>query len=93
MEKLFISRQSRHSDFNVSVMLVRFPICFLIWRVNNYVSRQGKGLNSKNESTQRNCCYLLCYNNIESFYFVSYVYFLTAKNLIFQIKKFSVVGR
>ena len=27
-----------------------FPICTLIWRVNNYVSRQRKTLNRKNKS-------------------------------------------
>ena len=52
MEKLFISRQSRHSVFDVSIMLVLFPICTLIWRVNNYVSRQGEGINRRNESTK-----------------------------------------
>ena len=30
---------------------VRFSTCSLIWRVNNYVSRQGKGLTGRNEST------------------------------------------
>ena len=52
MEKLFISRQSRHSVFDVSTMLVLFPICTLIWRVNIYVSRQGEGINRRNESTK-----------------------------------------
>ena len=28
-----------------------FPICTLIWCVNNFVSRQGKGVNRRNEST------------------------------------------
>ena len=52
MERLFISRHSRHSDLDVSIMQVLFPICTLTWRVNNYVSRQGKGINRRNESTK-----------------------------------------
>ena len=52
MERLFISRQSRHSDFKVSIMLVLIPICTLTWRVYNFVSRQGEGINRRNESTK-----------------------------------------
>ena len=52
MERLFVSRQSRHSDFDVSIMKVLFAICTLTWRVNNYVSRQGEGINRRNESTK-----------------------------------------
>ena len=41
--KVFISRQSRHLFSLINNMIkVLFPICTLIWRVNNYVSRQGK---------------------------------------------------
>ena len=40
--EVFISRQSRHYPFTVIMINVLFPICTLIWRVNNYVSRQGK---------------------------------------------------
>ena len=41
--RLFISRQSRHLFPLINNMIkVLFPICTLIWRVNNYVSRQGK---------------------------------------------------
>ena len=41
--KVFISRQSRHPFFLINTMIkVLFPICTLIWRVNNYFSRQGK---------------------------------------------------
>ena len=41
--KVFISRQSRHLFplINNTIKII-FPICTLIWRVNNYVSRQGK---------------------------------------------------
>ena len=51
MEKLFISRQSRHLEFDVVICKVLFLICTLTWRVDNYVSRQGKSINRKNEST------------------------------------------
>ena len=30
---------------------VLFPICTLTWRVNNYVSRPGKSIKRRNEST------------------------------------------
>ena len=41
--KVFISRQSRHPFSLINNMIkVLFPICTMIWRVNNYVSRQGK---------------------------------------------------
>ena len=51
MEKLFISRQRRLFDFDVVLYKVLFTICTLIWRVNIFVSRQGKGGNKRNEST------------------------------------------
>ena len=41
--RVFISRQSRHPFSSINIMIkVLFPICTLIWRKNNYVSRQGK---------------------------------------------------
>ena len=41
--RVFISRQSRLPITLINYMIkVLFPICTLIWRVNNYVSRQGK---------------------------------------------------
>ena len=49
--EVFISSQSWHFPFIDNMNKVFFPICTLIWRVNNYVSRQGKGLNRRNEST------------------------------------------
>ena len=52
MEKLFSSRQSRHSDFDAVIYKVLFPICTLTWRVNTYVSRQEKGKNRRHESTK-----------------------------------------
>ena len=33
-------------------MKVLFPICNLTWRVNIYVSRQGKGIDRRNEGTK-----------------------------------------
>ena len=47
--KLYISCQSRHFSFIVNVIKVLFPFCTLIWRVNNYVSRQGKGINRESK--------------------------------------------
>ena len=49
--EVFISRQSRHYPFVDNMIKVLFPICTLLWRVNNYVSRQGKGITRRNEST------------------------------------------
>ena len=51
MEWLFISRQIRHFDFDVVTCKVNFPICTKTWCVNNFVSRQGKGENGRNKST------------------------------------------
>ena len=49
--EVFNSRQSRHFPFIHNMIKVLFPVCTSIWRVNNYVSRQGKGINGRNEST------------------------------------------
>ena len=56
--KVFISHQSRHSFFVSNMIQSLFPICTLNWRVNNYGSRQGKGINRRNESA--NICNLVC---------------------------------
>ena len=48
--EVFNSRQSRHFSFIYNIIKVLSPICTLIWRINNYVSRQGKGINKRNES-------------------------------------------
>ena len=37
--------------FLVNMLEVFFPIYTLIWRINNYVSLEGKGINRKSEST------------------------------------------
>ena len=57
MERLFMSRQSRHFDFDVVIYKVFFPICTLTWRVNNYVFRQGKGI-SRRKYRWTEFCYL-----------------------------------
>ena len=49
--EVFISRLSRYFSFINNMNKVFFPICTLNWRVNNYASRQGKGINRRNEST------------------------------------------
>ena len=51
-EKLFISRQSRHFEFDVVSSKVLFPIFTLTWRANSNVSRQGRGINGISESTE-----------------------------------------
>ena len=48
---VYISRQSWHFSFINNMIKVLFFICTLNWRVNNYVSRQGEGINRRNEST------------------------------------------
>ena len=52
--KLFISRQSRHIFFvNIMIKVLYFSLLrTFTWRVNIYVSRQGKGKNRRNESTK-----------------------------------------
>ena len=49
--EVFISRQSWQFSFIDNMNKVLFPICTLNWRVNNFVSRQGKGVNRGNEGT------------------------------------------
>ena len=49
--KLFISRQGRQFVFVFIMIKALFPICTSNRRVSNYVSRQGKVLNRKVEST------------------------------------------
>ena len=39
---VFISRQVDLFPFIDKMIKIIFPICTLIWRVNNYVSRQGR---------------------------------------------------
>ena len=49
--EVFISHQNRHFSFIDKMIKVLFPICNLIWRVNNYIFRQRKGIIRRNEST------------------------------------------
>ena len=49
---VFISRQSRHIFFVINMIKYFSLLCTFTWRVNNYVSRQGKGINRRNESTK-----------------------------------------
>ena len=49
--KVFICRQSRHFSFVGIMIKVLFPICTWTWRVNKYVSHQGRGINRNSEST------------------------------------------
>ena len=49
--KVFSSRQSRNFSFVNKMIKVLFPIYTLSWHVNNYVSRKGKGIIRRNEST------------------------------------------
>ena len=48
--EVFISRWSRRFSFIDNMIKVLFSICTLSWRLNNYVSLQGKGINKRNES-------------------------------------------
>ena len=48
-KSLFLIRVGIFS-FIVNMIKVLFPISTLTWRVNNYVSRQGKGIKGRNES-------------------------------------------
>ena len=49
--EVFISRQSWHFSFIDNMIKVLFSIFTFNWRVNTYVSRQGKGINRRNKST------------------------------------------
>ena len=49
--EVFYFRQSRYYSFRDIMIKVLFPFCTLNWRVNNYVSRYGKGINRRHEST------------------------------------------
>ena len=51
--EVFISRQNCHFSVIDNMNKVLFPFCTLNWRVYTYVSRQGKGINGRNESTTK----------------------------------------
>ena len=50
-EEVFMSLQIRHFPLIDIIIKIVFHIYTLIWRVNNYASRQGIGINRRNEST------------------------------------------
>ena len=52
--RVFFSHQSRHYSFVNNMIKVLLPIRTLNWHVNNYVCRQGKGINRRNESSNNN---------------------------------------
>ena len=48
-KRFYFLPESAFFVFIANMMKVIFPICTLTWRVNNYVSRQGKGIYRRNE--------------------------------------------
>ena len=51
--KVNMSRQSRVFAFVIILLELLKPICNMTWRVNNYASCHGEGINGRNESTSR----------------------------------------
>ena len=47
---VFFFRQSQHFSLIGNTIKGLFSICNLNWPVHNYVSRQGKSINTRNES-------------------------------------------
>ena len=70
-KEVFISRQNWHFSFMDDMIKVLFPICTLNWRVDNYVYRQGKGINRRNESTNiiKILAFSVTYSNSKSLLF------------------------
>ena len=60
--------------FVFNMIKVPFPFCTSTWRVNNYVSRQRKGINTRKEST-----FIISYKNIALYCTTIIAYF---RNLI-----------
>ena len=50
-KSVYFPPESASIVFVVNMIKVLSPICNSTWRVNNYVSRQGEGINRRNEST------------------------------------------
>ena len=48
----------------VNMFKVFFPFCTLTWRVNNYVSHEGTGINGRNESTKNIDKFLLIFSTL-----------------------------
>ena len=51
MERCLFPTELASFVFITNMIKVLFSICTLTGRVNNYVSRQGKGIKRRNEST------------------------------------------
>ena len=51
MEKLFVSRQSRHFPFDVLLLNSTFPYLYLDFACKQLSLPPGKGINRRNEST------------------------------------------
>ena len=51
MERCLVSTRVGFFVFMVNMIEVFFAICTLTWRVSNYVSVQGRGINRRKEST------------------------------------------
>ena len=51
MERCLFPARVGIFSFLVKVIKVPFPICTLTWGVNNYVSRQGRGIHRRNQNT------------------------------------------
>ena len=86
---VFFSRQSRQSNYVVVVLLVLFIICTKTWRVNNYVSRQGKG--TAKTITPNTIVVVCCTISKLSYFILCPTIFLTANNLTFLEKNASVL--
>ena len=50
-EKMFISRKESAVFFIVEMIKVFFLICMVTWLANNFVYRQGQGINTSTEIT------------------------------------------
>ena len=71
--RMFVSRQSRHFSFMNNMNRVLLLICTSNWRVDFYVSRQGKDINRRNESTIINKLYNFVAFGIIPFEVINYL--------------------
>ena len=60
MEKIFISHQSRYSDFNVLICKSTFPFLHFDLAANNFVSRYEKDISRMNASTESEELLIFC---------------------------------
>ena len=97
MERYLFPARVGISAFDVFFIKVFFPICTLTWRVNNYIYRQRKGINSRNESTKLRTFVLMI---LPSLFLFSYdndfnrcqVVFLNKINSVFTAVSYFPVG-